>query len=101
MIAAVVVNLVFLWRVIFWNKATSPALEATFIRSGKKTSHLDVVSNHSNLPLKDEKLEDNILESTSRTLLGNFRGILKTSSTKHGVTRTQWLRTEEVRELKL
>ena len=98
---ALVVNLVLLWRVMFWNKETSPALEATFIRSTTKTSHLDVVSDHSNLRLRDEKLEDNILESTSRTLLGNLSGILKTSSTKHAVKETQWLPTEEVRELKL
>ncbi|XP_044162904.1 uncharacterized protein LOC122947568 [Acropora millepora] len=97
MIVVVVVNLVLLWRVMFWNKETSPALEATFIRSATKTSHLDVVSDHSNLRLRDEKLEDNILESTSRTLLGNLSDILKTSSTKHGVKGTQWLPTEEVK----
>lgn len=100
MIVVVVVNLVLLWRVMFWNKETSSALEATFIRSATKTSHLDVVSDHSNLRLRDEKLEDNILESTSRTLHVNLSD-MKTSSTKHGVKRTQWLPTEEVRELKL
>ena len=95
-----VVNLVFLWRVTLWSKETSPALEETFIRTGTKTLLLDVVSNHSNLRLRDEILEDNILESTIRTLLGNFSDVLK-SSTKHGVKRSQWRPTEEVRELKL